>query len=498
MTVDRREVLAALGVASASTLLWTLGCGRSGPAVRAPQVSGEVRSWLHDAVARLAGRYASVHALAVSRRTTTVARDVLGAGAAAQRHDGVVITVRDRAGAWREHALSELTAASVAAAAAALGADDTPSRIELGPPPAPVSMPGPVDEPQLRARVDRLLAADARLAPRIVYAAALIEHDDALIWSVSPGRDLEQRLIRVRQTVTRAAWSGSRPAVRSLSRGWSGPLSAPGLADAEVVALSEAVLEQLTPGTLDDGERRVILAPSAAGLLVDALVRAAPPDGRAPDAALASGAPSDGRAPDAALASGAPSDGRATRAPSALARPAVRTPDTAFTVLDDPTVPDAYGGFAFDDAGAPASAVALIDAGTLVAPLPRLRRAGHLAPLERAASHLRVVPGAAPVAELYDDGFVLEGGLDAYVDPIADRVRLTCARARELKSGSPTGRIYPDVELVAPLSQLLASIDAVSDTPVDLAPRGPDAICTSISTPALRTRAVLRATRSRT
>src|SRR5512142_1925007 len=55
VTVHRRDVLGALGVASASTLLWALGCGPHVPTIRrAPQVSGEVRTWLHDAVARLA------------------------------------------------------------------------------------------------------------------------------------------------------------------------------------------------------------------------------------------------------------------------------------------------------------------------------------------------------------------------------------------------------------------------------------------------------------
>src|ERR1051325_1654502 len=76
VTFHRREVLATLGAASASTLLWALGCGGPAPLVRrAPQVSGEVRTWLRDAVAQLAAVHPFAHALAVSRRRTAAARD---------------------------------------------------------------------------------------------------------------------------------------------------------------------------------------------------------------------------------------------------------------------------------------------------------------------------------------------------------------------------------------------------------------------------------------
>src|SRR3954468_10515642 len=66
VTVHRREILGGFGVGAAATLLWAFGCRAQLPAVRrAPQVSRDVRSWLHDAVGRLAAVYPSVHALAV-------------------------------------------------------------------------------------------------------------------------------------------------------------------------------------------------------------------------------------------------------------------------------------------------------------------------------------------------------------------------------------------------------------------------------------------------
>ncbi|MDQ3370763.1 MAG: hypothetical protein M3680_35545, partial [Myxococcota bacterium] len=121
MTVNRRELLASLGVASASTLLWALGCGGSQQQVRrAPMSSEDVRGWLRDAVARLAAVYPTVHVLAVSRRRSSAAIDVLGTGVSRARRDGLVISVRDKAGTWREQVTSELTAAGVLAAVRAL------------------------------------------------------------------------------------------------------------------------------------------------------------------------------------------------------------------------------------------------------------------------------------------------------------------------------------------------------------------------------------------
>jgi len=50
----------------------------------------------------------------------------------------------------------------------------------------------------------------------------MIDIDDATVWSVAQGRDLEQRLVRVRRSITRVAWNGTRPIVSEASRGWTG------------------------------------------------------------------------------------------------------------------------------------------------------------------------------------------------------------------------------------------------------------------------------------
>jgi len=494
VSFHRREVLGALGIASASTLLAAFGCGAQVATTRrAPQVSGEVRTWLHDAVARLAFTYPTVHALAVSRRRTTAALDVLGAGVARLRSDGVVLTVRDRDGAWREQVSSELTGAGVDAAVTALGASRQRRPVELGRPPAVPDEPPRLDDRDLRRRLERLLQSDASLSSRIVYAAALIDVDDAIVWSVAPGRDLEQRLVRIRQAATRAAWNGARPVVADVEHAWSGWLDDQPLGPGDVAAASEAALEAMTPGGLDDGERTVVLDPSVVAVLLDAAVR-----GLFTSAAA--------RRPEVA---------RRAALDTHLASPLV-------TLIDDPTTAGAFGGFAFDDEGEPAAPLTLVDAGRIAARLTdhagggagRGRRPGHLARVEPSPSHLQLVPGTGLPTALYGDGLVLEGGLGATLDPATDRIRVACARARELKLGSATGRVYADIELVGSLTALLSAVDGIAQPTSSFALRsdpgpgpdpGPDPARApareptwrSISAPALRTRGVVRARRSR-
>jgi len=474
VTVDRREVLASLGLASASTLLWALGCGARPPAPRrAPQISQDVRTWLHDAVARLAVVYPAVHALAVSRRRTTAAVDVLGPGIARLRGDGVIFTVRRPDGLRREHLTTSLTADGINAAVEALGGGRDRAAIDFGAAPATPAEPPDLDDLDLHHRVDQL-HNDARRSSRIVYAAALIDIDDAIVWSVAPGRDREQRLIRVRQSVARAAWNGARPAVATAEHAWSGWLDDQPLRSADIAAATTAALEIMTPGSLDDGERTIVLDPSVTALVLDTTARH--------------------------LLTAGP--GRAPALGGRLAAPAV-------TLVDDPTAPRAYGGFAFDDEGGPAAPLTLLDAGLFAATLGpgRARRPGHLGPAAPASSHLQLRPGTAALPELYSDGLILEAGRDATYDPATDRLRLGCARARELRAGSPTGRVYANVELAGSLTALLAGIDAVARDPVALTlddptvhdepPLGGRSCWRSIATPALRTRGRVRARRSR-
>lgn len=476
MILDRRELLRALGVGSAGTLLWALGCG---PGPRRPstpeRVSGEIRTWLRDAVARLAAAFPVVHVLAVSRRRTTAAVDVLGTGVARGRRDGVVLAVRDRDGRWREQVTSELTQAGIAAAVRALaGASRRSASLDLGaPPPLPEAPPALADG-ALADRVEQITRRDRKRNSRIVYAAALIDVDDAHVWSISPAHDREQRLVRVRKRALRAAWNGTRPVVTEAERGWIGGVDDQELEPGAVERATEDALLLMTPGAFEDGERVVVLDPTVAASLLDAFVRAL-------------------HTSDAA------------RRPEVRRRRAAGAPLPAIlTLADDPTAPGAYGGFQFDDEGVPAAPIVLVDAGRAAGVLAdragggggRGRRPGHVGAVEPASSHLRLEPGPGAHEALRDEGLILEGALGAVVDPSTDRVVIGAARAREVKGGAATGRVYADVELGGELGALLGGVTGVARDALALPYRDEldgEPRWRSIEAPHLRTRGFVRA-----
>ncbi|MGE0545847.1 MAG: metallopeptidase TldD-related protein [Kofleriaceae bacterium] len=486
MSWNRRELLGSLGVASASTLLWAMGCAtpkRTAPV--APEASDEVRPWLHDAVARLAAVYPSVHALAVAHRRTTAAVDVLGTGLSRAQRAGVILTVRDAHGAWREQVTSELSRSSVAnAVKALLGKTGKPARVAFGPPPKPSNTLPPIHDVDLRNRVEAIMRSEHIGSSRIVYAAAMIDVDDVTLWSVAPGADLEQRTRRVRKRATCAAWNGSRPVVSEVERGWAGGIADQELDASEVAAASTRALLMMTPGELEEGEYAVVLEPTVVGSMIDALTRGVCTS----DAA---------RVPELAA-----------RYPigAALGAPAL-------AMIDDPTSKGSYGGFRFDDEGQLARPITLVDGGRLVDRLSdqrgiadklashhgRAQRAGHVGPIEPSASHLRVIPGATPRTALITDGLILEGSIGAVFDPRSDRIVIAAARAKELRRASETGRVYPEIELVGELSKLLAAITGLGSETTTIAVRAERAGYArwrSLEVPWLATRGVVRTRRS--
>jgi predicted Zn-dependent protease len=440
--VNRRDVLGTLGVASAGTLLWAFGCRTAAPVVQEIATSGgEVRTWLHDAVALLAAAgLEAPRALAVIRKRTTAASDVLGRGVSRDRCEGAVVSARDRDGTRREQVTSDLSGPGVVAAAKALIARDLrPGKLAFGEPKIWVAEYVEPEEEKLLERAEAIGAGDKELTSRIVYQANVLDVDDATTWAVTTGRDLEQRLVRIRLAATRVAWNGTRPVTAEVSRAWTGVLGDHALAGADVSAASAAAQTLATSGAFDEGEYAVGLEPDVVARLADSATR-----GLLTSAAM--------RRPEVArrLAVGA------------------RVAGPMFTLVDDPRTQGAYGGYHFDDEGELAAAVTLVDQGVIAGRLDERRRPGHLGQLEAMASHLRLATGTADAERILDDGFILEGASEAIVDPASDRVVISVARAREMRGGNRTGRVFADVELVGELAPLLASVSAVSSvaTPV--------------------------------
>ncbi|MDX2089725.1 MAG: metallopeptidase TldD-related protein [Kofleriaceae bacterium] len=458
MTLRRREMLQALGLSTGS-LAWALGCGAARPDTRrvAGDNRGEIRAWLRDGVERLAAVFSSVQAHATMHHRTTAAIDVLGTGVARARRDAVVFTVRDAAGAQREHVTNDLSRTGIRAAVTVLaGSREQRARLTFPPPSTALGLVR-IDDAALVDRVAMIVRADKVSSSRIVYAAASIDIDDVTTWSIAPDHDREQRVRRIRTQVTRAAWNGTRPAISQLERGWMGELGDQTLSDDEVSAVSAKALLQMTPGTFDDGERTLVLDPHVAATLLDIAVRGL----------LTS------------LAARRPEVARRIVVGEGIASPLL-------SLADDPTVRGAYGGFAFDDAGRPAGPVMLLEGG---------RVAGRLA---RRPSHLVMVPGTSSIPQLQGEGWLLEGRVTAAYDPSSDRLVLTVARARELRNGSDTGRVFPNVELSGELASLLGRIDGVgaqNQTMVVRDERDTTTLWRSIAAPHVRTRGLVRGRR---
>src|ERR1041385_1305293 len=197
MTWSRREVLAALGVASAQAMLAACGAPqqRRVRRVSAESESPEVRTWLRDAVSVLRGAgFDGVHVLAVRRKRITAGLDVLGAGVVRSASDGVVLSVRDKSGVRREHVTNALSRDGVAEAVRVLAGKAKPASVDFGrmPPLPVVAKPDPeeMSDDQLLARVGVIARGDVDdsgnpiVSSRIVYSAALVELDDAHVWSI--------------------------------------------------------------------------------------------------------------------------------------------------------------------------------------------------------------------------------------------------------------------------------------------------------------------------
>jgi predicted Zn-dependent protease len=507
MTLTRREVLGGMGIASASSLLWALGCGAP---VRAARTAGyerkDVRGWLRSALDLLSDHFADAQAVAVTRRRSAAAIDVLGAGVARGSSDGVIVVGQTRDGRVYERVVSGLSARAVADATETLIADARAQAVHQGGAPSWQARskelrqrpsvgtrnfgeveggdaPGIADA-ALLGRVEVMLARDQAINSRIVYAAGMIDVDDATVWSLGLDHDLAQRLVRVRRSATRVAWNGTRPVVSEVARGWIGGVDDHELDAAALTAATRAALELMTPSAFPgDGEvRTAVLAPSVAASIADVVARTCLSADWLP------------------------------RPEHAALRDRLATANQVLRLADDPTVRDAYGAFAFDDQGLAAARRELLAPGRVIGLVSvrgpgggdaggNARRAGHLGPIGSSPSHLRLA-GGAPVAHdalFAGDGWILEGGGTATLDASSGRLIVPAARARELSGGRTTGRVYADVELVGDVAALIGGVAAASDTTERFAlrdERDGRPLWRSIEAPWLRGSGVVRARRS--
>jgi TldD protein len=149
-------------------------------------------------------------------------------------------------------------------------------------------------------------------------------------------------------------------------------------------------------------------------------------------------------------------------------------------ILDDPTVPGAYGRYFVDDEGLPATPTHIIREGILQGGITDLYSATRLG-IRRTANGRResvqrkayarmsntfFAPGSSTRAELLDsleDGLMLCQTLNGMEDPKGWGIQIWAHFAREYRSGKPTGRLFSPVAITGYVPDVLNDVSMVSD-----------------------------------
>jgi len=150
------------------------------------------------------------------------------------------------------------------------------------------------------------------------------------------------------------------------------------------------------------------------------------------------------------------------------------------TMMDDPTVPGAYGSYFFDDEGQPAAPTTIIADGVFQRGLSDLTAATRLrvprSANGRRESFARKVyarmsntffqPGDADPDDMIrslDYGLYLTHASSGMEDPKGWGMQVTCQFAREVRDGEFTGRVFAPVVATGYVPDLLQSVTAVGN-----------------------------------
>jgi TldD protein len=150
-------------------------------------------------------------------------------------------------------------------------------------------------------------------------------------------------------------------------------------------------------------------------------------------------------------------------------------------IIDDPTVPGAYGSYFVDDEGQVATPTAIIRDGIFQRGITDLYSATRLG-IPRSANGRResvqrkayarmsntfFAAGRSTRDELIgglDEGLLVCRALNGMEDPKGWGIQIWTSFAREIKHGAPTGVIYSPIALTGYVPDLLADVSGVSDS----------------------------------
>mgnify|MGYP000024875800 CR=1 FL=1 len=309
----------------------------------------------------------------------------------------------------------------------------------------------PADVP-LATRFDHCRDLHARLAggdERIVNAT--VNYGDRTEYKVFANRTrcLSQAIVRIRLTLVVFMAQNGRTEYSWITKDGTTGFERTAVAEAEIAELWDTVRMLLTAGRIEPGLYDVVTGPRMTGI-------------------IAHEAFGHGVELDMFL------KGRA-RSQEYLGKP-VASP--LVTMVDDPTVPGAYGSYFFDDEGQLAAPTVIIADGVFQRGLSDLTAATRLhvprSANGRRESFARKVyarmsntffrPGDADPAEMIrglEYGFYLPEASSGMEDPKGWGMQVTCPYAREVRHGEFTGRVLAPVAVTGYVPELLQSVTAV-------------------------------------
>jgi len=375
------------------------------------------------------------------------------------RSQGAVVT------AWNGAYLQERAVGSLALDALATATHTLAQELELQPGPAPepgaprdehLAMPAQVDPASRTARdkldlCRRYHQAVRGLDPHIVNAAiSYSEVAEAKVFA-NRTRLLSQTVYRIRFQVALFVSDGQKVQRDWLSRDGTGGLEIAQASDEELHALAEEAVALLRAGRIEPGFYDLVFDPSVSGVMAHE-----------------------------AFGHGVETDmfvkGRA-KAAEYLGK---RVGSPLVNLLDDPTVPGAYGSYRFDDEGQIAAPTTILREGVFVQGLTDLfsalklgiprtangRRQGYDRKAYARMSNTFFAPGTTPVDELIgsvERGVYLRKTSSGMEDPKGWGVQVEAHIGEEIVNGRRTGRLFSPVGITGYVPDILASVSAVGN-----------------------------------
>ncbi len=419
-----------------------------------------IRSRLPELVADLEQRapYGAVLATSRSGLQVTV-HDRESRVSEEARSQGAVLS------AWNGAFLQERALGSLALDALTAAAHTLSRELERRPGPAPdpgtprnehFSTPMEIDPASQSPRdklelCQRIHAAVRGLDPHIVNAMVVYSETVEAKAFASRTRLLSQSLTRIRFQVALFVSDGQKMQRDWLMRDGSGGLEIARVSDEELRALAAEAAALLDAGRIEPGFYDAVCDPSVAGVMAHE--------------AFGHGVETDmfvkGRAKAAEYL------GRAVGSP-------------LVNLLDDPTVPGAYGSYHIDDEGQVAAPTTILREGVFVQGLSDLYSAFRLG-IPRTANGRRqdydhkayarmsntfFARGATPVDEMIaglERGVYLRKTSSGMEDPKGWGVQVEANIGEEIVNGRRTGHLFSPVGITGYVPDILASVSAVGD-----------------------------------